>query len=572
MTLGDAVVVFDPNASAVGGTFANLVDYYGDEQRVGFTHKAGGVLNASTSADDLILKGNYAESSSDTQKSGGSTLISGSGNDTILAGGGDYINAGAGENQIYITDSSLNDEGATIVLAAKSKNTVHNFNEGYDTGDAILVSDLSILDFTFGDEGLVMRSGKAQITFEGLEPAEDLITYSDDLTAAPYEIKLTDGRATYNAAIAQEDKDIGIGDDSDANIFYGNKKGSGLNFSEYSGAVEVNLNSGAGSLNGTAAQFYNINKVAAGSGDSSLIGKAGAKNTLIAGTGNTSMWSNAGRDLMDGNTSEDKNGSTMFYYLAGDGHDTITNFNFATLANDNSDIINITAANAVTNVYLRGDNVVMQINNSNSDYLTLVDARGKDFKINNLIAKVDVNADFDNVANCYVADSNNATMSVGAGLGNAQVWLDDRITGQHGVYYLGEIKYLDARTADGNSTLAGNDMDNIIYGGDGSNSIWGGFGANDDTLIGGNGHNVFFFGMANGNDIIQGAKSGDVIDLTTITLEQVASTTVNGGGAKIGLVDGSSLEIQGTADVEYRFSDGSRYKADHNSGQWSKTN
>ena len=571
MTLGDAVIVFDPNASAVGGTFTNLVDYAGENQRVGFTHTDGGVLNASTSGDNLILKGNYAESSSDTTKTGGSTLISGRGNDTILAGGDDYIDAGAGENQIYITDKKFSGgEGVTILLAGKGKNTVHSFNGGFDGGDAIKVDDISAVKFIFDENGLVMRSGRARITFDSLEPAEELVTYSDADVAAPYEIQISDGTTEYNAAVAQEGKDIGVHDSNEANLFYGDK--TGLNFSEYTGEVEVNLNNGTGSLNGAAAFFYNINKLQAGSGNSSLIGKAGAKNTLIAGMGNTSMWSAAGRDSMVGYSGEDKDGSTMFYYLAGDGRDTITNFSFMTSADGyNADIINITTDNAVTDVYLKGNNVVMQINNSPEDYLTLVDAKGKDFKINNLIAKVDDNnVEFDGIANCYVADRKNSTMSIGADVGDAQIWLDDRQTGQHGIYYLGDIKYLDAKAATGNSTLVGNDLDNIIYGGAGKNSIWGGFGDSNDTLVGGTGQNTFFFGMQNGKDIATSTKDGDVVDLTTIGLEQIRATTITGGGTKLELTDGSSLEIQGTANVEYRLNDGSRYAADHGSGQWIK--
>ncbi|MBR4151945.1 MAG: hypothetical protein IKT98_03210 [Selenomonadaceae bacterium] len=574
MTLGDAVVVFDPDASETGGTWANLVDYSGDKLRVGFTHKEGGVLNASTSGDDLIMKGNYAESSSDTQKTGGSTLISGSGNDTAFAGEGDYVNAGAGDNQIYVTDENLRGmEGATIVLGNKCRNTVHNFNNGYETGDAIYISDLSSIKFNYGEDGLVMSSGTAQLTFDGLEPGDELVSYDDSDVASPYEVKVIDGKNTYNAAIAQEGKDIGVHDSLEANVFYGNKNGgSGLNFSEYSGTVEVNLNEGTGNLNGTDAQFYNINKLQAGAGDSKLIGKAGAKNTLIAGTGNASMWSAAGRDLMVGNTSENKNGITTFQYTAGDGRDTITGFDFMSDANDyDADNISLSSGNIVTNVFMRDKDIVMAINESDNDYLRLQDAVGQNFKLNDRIAKVDTQGEFDNLADFYVVAAKNATMKVGADVGDAQVWLDDRLTNTHGVIYHGEIKYLDASTANGNTTLVGNDLDNVIIGGTASNSIWGGFGANNDTIFGGSGHNTFFFGMENGNDVIASINAGDVIDLTTIGLEQIASTTVNAGGTKIELTDGSSLEIKGdAANVEYRLNDGSKYTANHSEGHWEK--
>ncbi len=574
MTLGDAVVVFDPEAKEKGGTFANLVDYAGEEHRVGFTHTDGGVLNASTSGDDLILKGNYAEKSSDTTKSGASTLIGGRGDDTILAGEGDYIRAGAGDNQIYLTDENLRGtDGAIIVLGDRGRNTVHNFNDGYTTGDAVLVSDISALKFTYdSDEGLVMRSGNAWITFDGLEPAEELVTFEDSDTAAPYELKITDGKNEYNVAVAQEDRDIGVDDFSEANVFYGNKDGgNGLNFSEYSGTVEVNMNLDAGRLNGEDIFLYNINKLQAGNGDSTLIGKAGEKNTLLAGEGNGSMWSAAGRDLMVGNTSDEKDGSTMFYFMAGDGRDTIEGFNYMSDANDyNADVISLPAGNIVTNVLMQGDDIVMQINASTSDYLRLQDAVGNNFKLNDRVAKVDTQGEFDNLVDFYVVAERNATMNVGADVGNAQVWLDDKETGEHGIIYKGEIKYLDASNATGNSTLVGNDLDNVIYGGEGSNSIWGGFGANNDTLIGGNGHNVFFFGLENGRDTITSINSGDIVYLAN-GIEQIAATTITSGGTKIELTDGSSLEIMGNAEgIEYHLQDGSKYTADHGAGQWNK--
>ena len=289
-----------------------------------------------------------------------------------------------------------------------------------------------------------------------------MVTYSDN-AAAPYQIKITDGKDEYNAAIAQEGYDIGINDSNEANVFYGNKNGgSGLNFSEYSGAVEVNLNDGTGNLDGTAAQIYNINKVQAGDGNATLTGKDGERNTLIAGTGNTNIQSGAGNDLMTGNTSDEKDGITTFNYKAGDGRDTITGFDFMSDANDyNADIISLPAGNIVTNVIMDGNDIVMTINESNDDYLRLQDAVNNNFKINDRIAKVETVGNFDNLADFYVVSQKNATMNGGANIGDAQVWLDDRTTGEHGVIYKGEIKYLDASAATGNTTLVGNDLDGV---------------------------------------------------------------------------------------------------------------
>ena len=557
MTLGDAIVTFDPEAGNIGSTTANLVNAHGEKQPVAFTHDGGGTIDTSDSTENYLIKGNYAESTDDTQKSGGSSIVAGIGNDTILAGAGDYVDAGNGSNQIYLTDRDLRrsvSEGATILLGDNGSDTVHNFSSGFDGGDdQILIKDLSALAFDYGAADLVMKSGNAQITFDS--------PTNDNETA--YEIKLTDGTNEYNAAIAKENETIQVGDDSAANVFFGNEKG--ISFSEFTGSVEVNLNEATGNLNGRTAQFFGIDKVEAGAGNSSLIGAADTPNTLIAGTGNSSIWSNSGKDLMVGNTSEDKNGSTTFFYEPGDGRDTIQNFDFMTGTTDvTADYVQFDDFSGVTEVLLRGDDVVIGINNSKDDYLTIVDAKGKSFHVNDdLIAKVDAPlVEYDGFTNCYVGIGNNVTMSVGAGMGDVAIWLSDDLLEYHGIRYDGDFRTIDASQATGNNTLAGNEFDNLIIGGAGSNSIWGGYASSNDTLVGGAGQNTFFFALENGHDVIQGAHDGDVVSLEDIFYDNIVRADVTDGGTFIELNDGSSLEIQSTANIDYRLQDGSTYTVD----------
>ena len=576
MTLGDAVITFDANAKSVGATKAHLVNAVGNKQAIGFTHTAGGTLDASKSTEAQVLKGNYAENSTDTQKSGGSNITGGLGNDTILIGAGDTANGGAGDDQIYITDSALREGGAVIVMS-RGSDTVHNFSGGYTAADdEILISDLSEITFDTSS-GLVMRSGDSMLTFSGMGRSADLIDdmassadlVSDGLNSNEvYRLKLRAGSTTYNAAVAQRGQNIRVSNDEAANVFYG--ENSGVNFSEYTGAVSVNLGSGMGNVGGTAAQFHGIDKVSGGVGSSTLIGAAGSQNTLIAGTGGGEIWSSSGNDLMVGN-SADLAGSMKFNYLADDGQDTITGFDFMTSATDvASDWIDITTANAVTEVWLEGSNVMMRINQSENDYLTLAQGAGKDFRINNLIAKVaDRTVEYDGFANCYVANGTNATMTVAEGVVDANIWLNDLDSGLHGTYYLGDIKVLDGSNAVGSNILTGNYLDNIVIGGTGLNSIWGGYGYDNDILVGGNGQNTFFFALVNGHDTIQNAHDGDVIDLSTVGLGYIANTAITESGVAVGLVDGSVVEVQSNAAIEYKTADGS-YVADHASGQWIK--
>ena len=562
MTLGDAIVSFDPAAEDVGSTTTNLINAQGDKQPVAFTHDSGGTIDTSDSTKNYLIKGNYAESSDDTQKSGGSSIVAGQGNDTILVGAGDYVDAGNGSNQIYLTDKDLRrsvSDGATILLGDNGYDTVHNFSSGFGSDDdQILIKDLSDLEFNYGAGDFVMKSGKAQITFDDLT--------SDNETA--YEIKLTDGTNEYNAAIAKENETIQVGDDSTADVFFGNE--NGISFSEFNGSVEVNLNDAAGNLNGREVQFVGINKAEAGAGNSSLIGAADKSNTLIAGTGNSSIWSNSGRDLMVGNTSEDKNGSTTFFYEPGDGRDTIQNFDFMDDATDTTaDFIQFDENSGVTDVMLRGDDVVIGINGSSDDYLTLVDAKGKSFRVNDdLIAKVDNVVEFDGFTNCYVGFGNNATMSVGANLGDVAIWLSDDSLEYHGIMYDGDFRVLDASQATGNTTLAGSESDNLIIGGSGNNSIWGGYASSNDTLVGGAGHNTFFFALENGHDVIQGAHDGDLVSLEDIFYDNIIRADVTEGGTFIELNDGSSLDIQSTANIDYRLQDGTTYTVDRTRGEF----
>ena len=569
MSIGDAVISFGDNNSSIGSTLTDIIGAAGDKKAVGFTHTNGGTLNTANSSDDYILKGNYAQSTSDTQKGNGSSITAGSGNDTVLIGANDTADAGAGDNQIYITDPTLRGAGATIALAS-GNNTVHNFNPGFTAAsDAIRISDLESLEIGFGDSGLTMSSGNAQLMFDGMAtPTVTVPATSDSLdVAAPYELKITNGTATYNAAIAQDGKDLAVVNGTTADVFIGTDT-TGLSFNEYTGAVAVNLGDNAGALDGSAVQIYGVDKVALGSGNGTLIGAENMNNTLIAGTGNGSIWSDSGNDLMRGNTSTAKTGTTDFFYAGGDGIDTITNFDFMASASDTSaDELVILPDARVTSVDLSGNDVVIGFNDGTDDVLTITDAKDTPFLVNGLITKVDDNIEFDGFTECYVGAGDRPTLTVGEGMGEVDIFLGD----DEGTEYLGDIAVLDASRANGEMNfLAGSDTDNLIIGGTGENAIWGGDGFSNDTLVGGSGKNTFFFAQENGNDVIRNAHDGDVVDLTYLDADQFAAVEVTDDGVAIDLTDGSHLDVQSNAAVEYKLGDGNTYLVDHDAGEFNR--
>ncbi|MBR0103777.1 MAG: hypothetical protein IJQ01_09810, partial [Selenomonadaceae bacterium] len=225
---------------------------------------------------------------------------------------------------------------------------------------------------------------------------------------------------------------------------------------------------------------------------------------------------------------------------------------------------------AITGVSMNGDNVILQTNNNANDSMTLTNAKGKTFNLNDdLIAKVgDSVVAFDGFTNCYAATASNATLTVGSGMSKVEVWLGDTSLEKHGTMFYGNFRELNAAQADGTNILAGNEFSNVITGGSGRNSLWGGSGSASDTLVGGTGHNDFFYGAGNGNDAIQGMNDGDNVILDGITLDQIARADIYSGSVLVNFNDGSLLRVNGTADVTYQLADGSRFSADHSRREW----
>ena len=243
----------------------------------------------------------------------------------------------------------------------------------------------------------------------------------------------------------------------------------------------------------------------------------------------------------------------------------IRNMDFMANAGDNvsDEVLVDVNSNVITSVNVNGKNVSIGLNGDASDQLTILNARGQHFKFNDLVTKVDTVVAYDGYTDCYVGVGNSPTVRVAANMGDVAIWLSGEDT-----MYLGDVAVINASAATGNNTLAGNDVNNLIVGGVGKNSIWGGEFATDDTLVGGSGQNTFFFQYANGHDVIQGAHDGDVVELVALTLDNISSTAITGNGLSIDLKDGSQLSVEGSANVEYRLSDGTKFTADHSAGEW----
>ena len=594
-----AKIEFAGNTDPVGAVLVNLFDYLGRKQAVGFTNSGGGLADFSAAVEPMILIGN------DGNKTGGSSLLGGSGDDTAFAGGGDEIDLGLGNNAIFL-DPDQNREGAGIALT-RGRTTISGFNGTFnlDHGD-VIATDLSAANISFDGTNVYIESDGFYGVIAGAKP-DGAISYDSALTesadeAAPLGTKSGDytnvlfnnAGVLVKTAIAKEGgvMDVKLDQDQRALNYIGDN--SGLTFYDHTGEVFVNLADGTGSIDTADALFSGINSVAAGAGQTTVIG-ADDNETLIAGTGNDSIWAAGGDNLMRGNTDSGKTGQTSFFVVAEkDGaRNTIESFNFVT--DDNYTNTNKITADKLDiqvqydqiqiengGVAISGNDVVLLVNNRNEDKsesVVLKDAVGNDFIVSgdgiikDVIAQVNVDKLTANkFANCFVATGKNATLTVSNDIDKANIYLDNEtpLGSDHEdeiPQFYGDFKVIDATGSNAKLELGGNDLDNTILAGTGDASLWGGNGGND-LLVGGSGKNSFFYNYGNGNDTIRGAKEGDVIDLTNILLDDIvdADSAIGDDGVKLQFTDGGSLTVEGTAG-EYLIGDDTYVVED---GKWSK--
>ncbi len=539
--LGSAQVTMDKNSELI-----NFYDRVGKLQKVGYASQHDS-LDASDSTNNLIL----------VAKQNG-TIAGGSGNDTIYANEGSFVDGGAGSNVVR-TEGNAN-----IVLSGRT--TVENFHTGFGSGtDTIYIAgDPAGVEFL--DNGLTFGN------------SSDTVTLSDIKTTAKVNI-FHERRNVLNKGVfiaagdwyKAENSDLAVNEGEEV-YFVGtaaNPK-AGVDFSGITGDLNVTMDTAyidSKDYVPTTMWVNGVYSLKGGAGNTTIIGSK-QNDTILAGTGEQSINGGAGQDKMFGNTDADKNVAT-FFYTPGNGRDSIENFDFMSNAQDTTaDKVKFNDNSAITDVFLRGDDVGIRVDGS-KEFLMLEGAQGKSFRLNDdLIAKVDTNVEFDGYTNYYVGIGSKASLTVGKGAGDVEVWLSDDSLDYHGTIYDGNFAILDASQSDGNDILAGNTISNVIIGGSGNNSLWGGYSSESDTLIGGTGKNTFFYGAGNGNDNIQNAHDDDIISLEDITLDQISDANITTGGVIFKFTDGGSLTVDGTADVTYQLADGSKYSANHTTHDW----
>ena len=102
--------------------------------------------------------------------------------------------------------------------------------------------------------------------------------------------------------------------------------------------------------------------------------------------------------------------------------------------------------------------------------------------------------------------------------------------------------------------------------------MWGGAGSSNDTLTGGNGTDMFWFGKNDGADYVTNAAENDSINLYDISLADINFDALNisSAGFSIGITTGGNLNVTNSSSMSATFilNDGSRWKYNRNSSSW----
>ncbi len=312
--------------------------------------------------------------------------------------------------------------------------------------------------------------------------------------------------------------------------------------------------------------------VEGGDGDDTLYNYNGAYfedeahySTLLGGSGNDVIDNHGSNVMINAGTGDDEillnSDSARLEYNDGDGDDTIYGFSneTATLA---------FADGLSTSSMQSGNDVIITVEGASIGTVTLKDvsAESNDFtvalaKSSYTIPAVDAltgSRDENYVLLLGAAPAH--TMQSPDG-GEFSIWLN----GWDGISHDADINIVDASKFNGNSTIVGNALENVLVGSNGDNSLWGGEGSENDTLCGGDGFNEFFYLKGNGNDVINNAGGGDLINLLNINLDDIDADSllegIDAGSITLKFNDGGSIRVNSSSDVNFRLADGSTWQA-----------
>ena len=355
---------------------------------------------------------------------------------------------------------------------------------------------------------------------------EDTTTSTTDSTTSTYTTPSTiSGSATYSG------NTLVVKGDFNEDIWLGDKDLIRNKYSKYTNVDATAID--ATQLTGTIIMAGNDND-----------------NTISSGKNGASIWGGAhGNDLLIGGASRD-----MFWYFTGCGNDTVRSFGSEDVLtildgmsniNRSGNLINFTATDGnVLSVSLQSDDTAQSIQYSNNG-VNVINAK---------VGNTDSGNSFDYERNIFFMGGNaEDTINIHDSVGNTTLYLTDGSSAA--------IEVINAQTSSSTNVLMGNELENKIYCGSGETTLWGGAGSANDTLIGGDRDNVFWYGIGEGDDVVENANSADTVNFYNINVQDITAISDFQSGLKLSFTSGS-LTINSAETPKIMFADGSTYGYD----------
>ena len=465
-----------------------------------------------------------AEGGNDTLYGGdGQDLIfGGAGNDSIFGGAGnDIINAGDGADTV---DGGA-DADTFVVQNAMGTNTITGGETGTDADTIDLLNHTGSpvwVDYTGNEAGTITATGSGTTTFTEIESLT--LTQGDDwvdasVTTNGVTITANDGSDTITGGSGNDLIYGGAGDDRltvlnsfGTDTLVGGESaetaGDVLDALQMTDDVVLDLSAGAnaedGTLtsNGQTLNFAQIELVALGAGNDSVIGSAG-NDHVNAGMGADTVNGGAGDDIFDLGAADTVADTVVL--ADGSGADTVSSFQ-APIDNGNGtftglDQLNVAGLTDALGAAVNTDDVVVSDDGNGNAVLTFPNGESVTL-IGVDPAAVDSREALHAMGIPYapdlIVDGTAGNDVMGAGFVDIH---GDQIDGTDGdddtIYGYG-----------GNDTITAGAGNDLVDAGVGDDLTYGG--AGNDTVFGQTGNDVLVDGL--GNDVLDGGAGDDTLD------------------------------------------------------------
>ena len=307
----------------------------------------------------------------------------------------------------------------------------------------------------------------------------------------------------------------------------------------------------------SAVTYYNTGVKdidASGMTNAKFLGGNSNNNSIVSGSGGASLWGGSGgNDTLVGGSGRD-----TFFYRTGNGNDTVENFYTGRYAT-NSDILVITSKinrisrdeKEVVFTMKDGGKLTVMTDVSSVDLALNYSGNAKTYtgvKIGNTDSANKLTYDATGVKHYFGGYSTDTLSVTGSGSNNIKLSKSN----------FSSIEVIDASNSTGKNTLIGDSGNNTLKAGTGVNRLWGNSGYNNDTLIGNDGTDHFYYGKSQGNDVVENAGSGDYVRLYNVKKSDIKSVSSTGSGVKMNIGSGS-LTVDNTAGVTFVVKGGAKF-------------